>query len=445
VRVTLLQVNDVYRFTPADRGARGGLARVSTLRKQIMKESPNTLFLLAGDTISPSVESITYKGAQMIDAWNQIGLDYSVFGNHEFDYGDDVLLEAHEGVEVQVARRQRRRLEDGQDLRRDAALRRARVRRRQGRHLRHHAARDEDDLEARPGRPSSATPARRPNKSSRRCARPGAKAVVALTHLSLAQDKALARCAPGIDVIIGGHEHTLLQSSSGGTPIFKMTADARELGRIDLNIDPATGKVESIDWEIIPVNVRPSRTTRRSRPSSRSTRKLTKDLDAPVGRTEVPLDARSATSRTEETNIADFIADSFRRAAGSDVALINGGSIRADDVLPAGDLTVRDVLSILPFGNDLAVIEVTGDVLLQALEHGVSLDGAGRGAGPLRAGLGDSLLVRRVEARGRARLRRDRERQAARPEEDLHARHDELRRGRRRPVRDVQGAARTSP
>src|SRR5688572_33485211 len=79
VRVTLLQVNDVYRFTPADRGARGGLARLSTLRKRVMQESPNALFLLAGDTISPSVESITYKGAQMIDAWNAVGLDYAGF------------------------------------------------------------------------------------------------------------------------------------------------------------------------------------------------------------------------------------------------------------------------------------------------------------------------------------------------------------------------------
>ena len=70
VRVTLLQVNDVYQFAPVDQGARGGLARVLTLKKAIEKESPNTLFLLSGDTISPSVESITYKGAQMIDAWN---------------------------------------------------------------------------------------------------------------------------------------------------------------------------------------------------------------------------------------------------------------------------------------------------------------------------------------------------------------------------------------
>src|SRR2546425_8210768 len=93
VRVTLLQVNDVYQFAPVDGGARGGLARVSTLRKQIMSESPHTLFLLAGDTISPSVESNTYQGKQMIDAWNTSGLDYATFGNHEFDFGPDVLRE----------------------------------------------------------------------------------------------------------------------------------------------------------------------------------------------------------------------------------------------------------------------------------------------------------------------------------------------------------------
>ena len=91
VRVTLLQVNDVYQFAPVDQGTRGGLARLLTLKKAIQKESPNTLFLLSGDTISPSVESITYKGAQMIDAWNLAQLDYSTLGNHEFDFGPDVL------------------------------------------------------------------------------------------------------------------------------------------------------------------------------------------------------------------------------------------------------------------------------------------------------------------------------------------------------------------
>ena len=91
VKVTLLQVNDVYQFAPVDQGTRGGLGRVLTMKKAIQQQNPNTLFLMAGDTISPSVESITYKGAQMIEAWNTVGLDYATFGNHEFDFGPDVL------------------------------------------------------------------------------------------------------------------------------------------------------------------------------------------------------------------------------------------------------------------------------------------------------------------------------------------------------------------
>src|SRR5262245_38724248 len=81
VRVTLLHLNDVYQFQPTSLG-RGGLARVATLRKQALKSSPNVLTLLAGDTLSPSVESSAevkgdaLKGRQMVDAWNALGLDY---------------------------------------------------------------------------------------------------------------------------------------------------------------------------------------------------------------------------------------------------------------------------------------------------------------------------------------------------------------------------------
>src|ERR1044072_5149698 len=228
-------------------------------------------------------------------------------------------------------------------------------------------------------RPSSATPARRPSESSRGCARPPPPATPRLAPPPLPARQPPG--APGIDIIIGAHEHTLLQSSSAGVPIFKMTADARELGRFDLNIDPATGKVQSIDWQIIPVNESVEDDVAFA-PAGEKYAKITTELSAPVGRTTVPLDARRATSRTEETNIADFIAASFRRASGADVALINGGSIRADDVLPAGDLAVRDVLSILPFGNNLSVLDVTGEVLRQALEHGVSLTGPGAEPGP---------------------------------------------------------------
>ena len=78
IRVTILHVNDVYQFAPVEGGKRGGLARLLTLKKQAIAENPNTIFTLGGDTLSPSVETRTYKGAQMIDAWNAVGLDLAV-------------------------------------------------------------------------------------------------------------------------------------------------------------------------------------------------------------------------------------------------------------------------------------------------------------------------------------------------------------------------------
>lgn len=373
VRVTLLQVNDVYQFMPTERGAAGGLARISTLRKRIIKESPNTIFLMAGDTISPSVESITYKGQQMIDAWNQIGLDYAVFGNHEFDFGPEVLRQRMTESKftwfgANVVNHQTGKIfaDTPPFVVREIGGVRVGI---------FGLVLPETKTTSSPGPDvdfrDACTTAKEiiPQIRAR-----GANAIVALTHLSMREDKELARCAPDIDVIIGGHEHTLLESLAGRTPIFKMTADARELGRIDLNINSTTGKVESIDWQVIPVTDRIEDDPQFAAVTSKYAAKLN-EMAGRVGATTVPLDARSAANRTGETNIADFVADAFRRAAGADVALINGGSIRADTIITPGELTLRDVLSILPFGNDLVKIEVKGATLRAAIEHGVSRSG----------------------------------------------------------------------
>lgn len=369
VRVTLLQVNDVYQFAPVDQGARGGIARVLTLKEEIQKQSPNILFLLAGDTISPSVESITYKGAQMIDAWNTAGLDYATFGNHEFDFGPDVLRERmkesrfkwivanvidkktggpfgnavpfvireFDGVKVGIF---------GLVL-------------------------EETKITSRPGPDVDfLSPCETARKMVADIHARGANTVIALTHLSMSEDKEVARCAD-VDVIIGGHEHTLLESASGGAPIFKMTSDARELGQIDLNISKANGSVQSIDWKVTPVT-RETKEDERFASIYQKYGTVLKDLSQPVGSTSVELDARSAVNRTRETNIGDFIADAFRAATGADVALVNGGMIRADEIIRPGPLTRREVLSILPFKNKVVKLEVTGATLRQALEHGVA-------------------------------------------------------------------------
>ncbi|CAN5430183.1 5'-nucleotidase C-terminal domain-containing protein [soil metagenome] len=369
VRVTILHVNDVYQFMPVDGGTRGGLARLITLKNQIKRENPNTIFTLGGDTISPSVETLTYKGAQMIDAWNAVGIDYAVFGNHEFDLKTPILLERmkeskfkwlganvfdtetkkifadtppfvireFDGVKVGIIGLLLPETKETSSMADNLKV--------------------EDFCET-------------AKKYVPEMRKAGANAVVGLTHLFMAQDKKLAKCAD-FDLILGGHEHTLLQSSSNGTPIFKMTADARELGRFNLNFNRQTRKLESIDWEIIPVTDKIADAPEFAAVFDKY-KDLLQKLAEPIGRTAVVLDARSESNRTQETNIANFIADAFRNATNADIGFLNGGSIRADLTYNPGTLTKRDILSMLPFNNPVVKIEILGRTLREALEHGVA-------------------------------------------------------------------------
>ena len=369
--VTFLHVNDVYQFMPVEGGKRGGLARLQTLKKQAKAENPNTIFTLGGDTLSPSVETRTYKGAQMIDAWNAIGLDYSVFGNHEFDLKTPQLLERikeskftwlganiidkktkgifantpkyviveypKDGIKVGIIglilpeTKETSSMEDGLEV--------------------------TDYCEV----AKKYVPEMRKN---------GANAIVGLTHLFMAQDKKLAGCAD-FDLILGGHEHTLLQSSAHGTPIFKMTADARELGKFNLNFNRKTKKLESMDWEIIPVTDEIEDAPEFAKTADKY-KELLEKLAEPIGRTSVVLDALSLSNRTKETNVGNFIADAYRKAANADIGFVNGGSIRADLMYNPGILTKRDVISILPFNNPIVKIEITGKTLREVIEHGVA-------------------------------------------------------------------------
>jgi 5'-nucleotidase len=375
VRVSLLQVNDVYQFAPVDGGNNGGLARVLTLRKQIMSESPNTLFLLSGDTISPSIESNTIadgqmmKGRQMIEAWNLIGLDYATLGNHEFDFGPDTL---HQRIAESRFKWLVANVFDKKTGKLFAGTEEFVVRQFEGVKigifgllLRETLQTSQAGPDIEIGEPCAAAARVMPKIRAA-----GAQVIVALTHLSMSEDKQLARCS-GVDVIIGGHEHTRLESVAGHAPIFKMTSDARELGRIDLNISRATGKLESIDWKIYPVNETVAKDPDFA-PLNEKYGALLKRLEEVIGRTDVELGLRSADVRTRETNMADFIADSYRAATGADVALVNGGAIRADTVVNRGEVTRRDVMSIVPFNNRLVKIEIPGAVLRAALEHSVA-------------------------------------------------------------------------
>jgi 5'-nucleotidase len=371
IRVTLLHLNDVSQFAPVERGARGGLARVSTLRKQVMSESPNTLFLFGGNTIAPSAESITYQGAQMIDAWNQAGLDYSVFGIREFDYGPDVLLERVResrftwlGANVVDSKTGKRFADTPPFVVRELQSVKVGI---------FGLLTPDAKKTSRADGVEIGDPFQAAARVVKELQAQGVRVIIAVTHLTPAQDQELARRLKGIDVIIGGNARVLTRSVSGATPIFKTSAEARDISRIDLLIDPESGRLESIDGTVIPVT---SNVAEDPQFASLYMKYATADQPNPIGRTEVALDATREANNNRETNIGSFIADAFRRRMQADMAFVNAGSIEANRVIPPGALTERDVRSLQPNRYEVTRIKITGANVLRALEHSVSEVGA---------------------------------------------------------------------
>lgn len=385
IRITFLQLNDVYQTSPVDRGTHGGLARISTLRKHIMASTPDAIFVLAGDTLSPSVASQLFKGRQMISAWNTLNLDYATFGNHEFDFGPFEFLQ---------------RMKDSKFTWICANVTDKDTAQTFG-EAKPYVIRDIDGVkvgiiglltqdtekQSRPGpRVQISDPIETAKKFIPQMKAEGAQVLVGLTHLTIEQDKELARAVP-LDLIMGGHEHYLINAYAGHAPILKMGSDARFLGKIQIDYSSAEKRISDITWEIMPVNSELKDDPQMVKAIHLYDDELSKELDKPVGDTKVELNAIQLDNEKQETNLGDFIADAFRQATGADLALINGGSIRSNQIYPAGELKKRDVLAILPFENPIVKITVDGQTVKDALEHGVSKASAPDGRFPQISGM----------------------------------------------------------
>ncbi|MGZ5802210.1 MAG: bifunctional metallophosphatase/5'-nucleotidase, partial [Burkholderiaceae bacterium] len=370
IHITLLQLNDVYQISPVDKGKHGGLARVATLKKIIQQESANTLLILGGDTLSPSVASNTFKGAQIIAAWNAVGLDLAVLGNHEFDFGPDIL-------KTRIAESRFTWLGanaiDRATHQPFGGAKRTEIRTYQGIKIGFVGVVTEDTAQSsKPGKGiqflDSVATARRQAAWLRAH---GANIVVAVTHLSMEVDRRLA-ASGAVDLILGGHDHTLMESLVKHTPIFKMGSDARTLGRVDLFVDPKTKRLAYLNWDSIPVTGETPDDSAVATLIAEYESKLDGLLGMPVGETAVALDARQQTNRSMETNLGSWLADVYRASVNADVAIINGGSIRSNAIFDAGKLTKRDILTLLPFENPIVKVKISGSTLRLALEHGVA-------------------------------------------------------------------------
>ena len=359
----LLSVNDVYVLDPV--AGRGGLARVATLVRALERESPNTVFALAGDTISPSLLSTLRRGAQMIEGWNALGLGVATFGNHEFDFGPAVLgqrigesrfpwitsniVDGATGRPFGGARRWLRRDFDGVRVGLIGLTTPDAARTSNG----GAGVRFDDPLEAARGALADLGPV---------------DLRVAVTHLPLVQDRALAAALP-IDAILGGHDHDPMLLSDGRAVIVKAGADAINVGQVEYEL--RCGAVIGRRQRLIPVDERLAEAPDVAELVRRQAARLARELETPVGRTAVPLDGRESLVRREETPLGRFVAGLMRERVGGQVGLLNSGAIRGNRVLPPGPITKRDIRELLPFSNTVTLLEVTGAALRAALERSV--------------------------------------------------------------------------
>ncbi len=366
--LTILQINDVYSTVPVD-GA-GGLARVATLKQRLIAAGRTPFMVLAGDFLSPSVASSVFKGEQMIAALNAAGLDLATLGNHEFDFGDDVLIQRMREATFQwivanaIDTRTRQPIGGAAPyvvktfgglkvgfiglVLTTTEIARAK--------LTHTQLLD----------PMATMAKYLPIVKSQ-----GATVVVAVTHLAFADDRRLIERFPAIDLIIGGHEHFPITTTENRALISKAGSDARWVARIDVSRRRATGTVERF-YELIPVGGSLPDDPRTAEVVASYESRLGAELDAVVGTSRVPLDAETIRLRAVETNLGDFFADAIRADAASDIAIINAGTIRGDRVFPAGPLKRRTLVDMHPFGNVICIVAAPGRVVLQALNNGVA-------------------------------------------------------------------------
>ncbi len=386
--VTFLHFNDAYEITPVAGGASGGLARLATIRRELMASSPALLTTLGGDYLSPSamglavVDGQRLAGRQMVATLNAIGVDWAVLGNHEFDLRETEfrqrLAESRFRIVASNVTDSAGKLFPGTTRHEIVQIPTGNGAVRIGmigitiNSNRPAWVRFEDPIDA----------------ARRAIAALGdsVDAIVALTHLTIAQDQLLAEALPAITVILGGHEHEnyVLRRGPGFTPIIKADANVRTIAVITFRwhedggaplvqstlrvLDRTTPEAPDVAREVAEWVAR----------SDAAYRAQGLEPGSTVATITEPLDGREAVVRSRPGPLTALVAEALRREVpGAEVGLMNGGSIRIDDVIPAGVVTQYDVIRILPFGGNVVGTTMTGALLERILTQGEANRGSG--------------------------------------------------------------------
>ncbi|KQT45949.1 multifunctional 2',3'-cyclic-nucleotide 2'-phosphodiesterase/5'-nucleotidase/3'-nucleotidase [Devosia sp. Leaf420] len=407
--LNILHINDFHsRFDPitgsdsncdAETDAAGecfgGIARLKTIidDTRAKYEGGNSLLLSAGDNFQGSLYYTTYKSKVVSDFFNQMGFDVVATGNHEFDDGPEEFLKFIEAAKFPI-------IGGNFDVTKDEGLRGkiegSIVLDIGGEKVGIIGATTEDTPDiASPGDVEFHDVIQYVRGASEALDAAGVNKIILLSHIGYNEDLNVAASLPLVDVIVGGHSHSLLGSMEGAVgpyptmvtnpegvevPVVQANQYGKYLGDIAITWDDE-GKVTKAEGEPFLIDASVTANEEFKTQLAELAGPIEEMTSQVIGSTTAKLEGAREVCRVEECSMGNLLADAILdRVAdqGATIAFQNGGGIRSS--IDAGEITVGDVLTVLPFSNTLATVQISGADVIEALENGVSdiENGAGR-------------------------------------------------------------------
>ncbi|CAM2976749.1 5'-nucleotidase C-terminal domain-containing protein [Paenibacillus sediminis] len=372
--ITILHTNDMHARSK-EASPEMGFAKLAGIIQDYRGKNANTLLLDAGDAVHGTTFATLVEGESVVKVMNEMGYDAIAPGNHEFNYGYKRLVELSKMLSFPMISANVR-TKDGNTLFEPYIIKEVGGVKFGILGL----TTPETTYKTNPKNVEDLT-FTDPSEEAKAIVsklRGQVDVVIALAHLGMdasSKDTSLklAKDVPGIDIIVDGHSHTVLQnglSADHGTLIASAGEYTKYIGVIDLWVDKAkmTKKEATLIDEKEAANIKPDAKIAELVDSiSKSQEPLLSEV---VGETAVKLEGTRELVRAGETNLGNLITDALRDISGADVALTNGGGIRAS--IDTGTVTKGDIITVLPFGNQIVTLKVSGADLLAALENGAS-------------------------------------------------------------------------
>ena len=409
--LTILHTNDFHaRFEPVSKfdsscGAEdnaegkcfGGTARLVTAIADARKRSNNSILVDGGDQFQGTLFYTYYKGKVAAEMMNKLGYDAMTVGNHEFDDGPEVLRGFMDAVNFPV-------LMSNADLSGEELLRgrlaKSTIIERGGEKLGliGLTPQDTDEL-ASPGPNIIFTdPVGAVQAEVEKLEAEGVNKIIVLSHSGYGVDQKVAAETTGVDVIVGGHSNTLLSNTDeraegpyptmvGTTAIVSAYAYGKFLGELNVTFNDAGEIVEArgeplvMDGAVTEDAPTVARIAELAGPLEEIRQRV-------VAEAAAPIDGDKGTCRARECTMGNLVADAMLdrvKAQGVTISIANSGGLRAS--IDAGEVTMGEVLTVLPFQNTLSTFQARGSTILAGLENGFSQIEEGAGRFPQVAGM----------------------------------------------------------